>query len=77
MRRYNADLANDFGNLVNRTVSMAGATSTASGRRRGRRRLAARHGLVGTFERVGRAIEACLLHEALAEIWDFVGAANR
>ena len=24
VRRYNADLANDFGNLVNRTVSMAG-----------------------------------------------------
>ena len=24
LRRYNADLANDFGNLVNRTVSMAG-----------------------------------------------------
>src|SRR4030095_15179329 len=24
VRRYNADLANDFGNLVNRTVTMAG-----------------------------------------------------
>jgi methionyl-tRNA synthetase len=28
-------------------------------------------------ERVSAAVDACLLHEALAAIWDFVGAANR
>ena len=43
VRRYNADLANDFGNLVNRTVSMAGRY--LDGRAAGaatRRRIAAR-----------------------------------
>ena len=35
LRRYNADLANDFGNLVNRTVSMAGRYLGASARPRG------------------------------------------
>ena len=38
VRRYNADLANDFGNLVNRTVSMAGPLS------RGQPAGATRHG---------------------------------
>ena len=76
VRRYNADLANDFGNLVNRTVSMANRylsgdrpdpTSAGS--------LAA-----GWLERLPAyraAIEGCLLHTALAELWEFVGAANR
>jgi len=76
VRRYNADLANDFGNLVNRTVSMANRylggerpdpTSTGT--------LAA-----GWLERLPAyraAIEGCLLHTALAELWEFVGAANR
>jgi methionyl-tRNA synthetase len=31
----------------------------------------------GTFERYAERIEACLLHEALEALWDFVGAANR
>ena len=46
MRRYNADLANDFGNLVNRTVTMV--NRYLGGERPGaarRRRLAARRGL--------------------------------
>jgi methionyl-tRNA synthetase len=28
-------------------------------------------------ERLGAAIDACLLHEALAAIWEFVGVANK
>ena len=77
VRRYNADLANDFGNLVNRTVSMANrylggerprpepaATLEAGWTERARRR-------------TGRPSSGCLLHEALAELWEFVGAANR
>jgi methionyl-tRNA synthetase len=75
VRRYNADLANDFGNLVNRTVSMTnryldgerpaptdGSLANEWGRR---------------LPRFVEAIEGCLLHQALAELWEFVGAANR
>jgi methionyl-tRNA synthetase len=76
IRRYNADLANDFGNLVNRTVSMtnrylagerpapgpAGSLATAWPRIR---------------DRYAERLEGCLLHDALAELWTFVGDANR
>jgi methionyl-tRNA synthetase len=78
VRRYNADLANDFGNLVNRTVTMAG-------RYLGGERPAPRpavesplaEGWADTLARYGEAIDGCLLHEALAELWEFVGGANK
>ena len=75
VRRYNADLANDFGNLVNRTVSMAnrylgGERPTSTG-----------GSLASAWtERLPAyraAVEGCLLHTALGELWEFVGAANR
>ena len=74
VRRYNADLANDFGNLVNRTVSM------------GNRYLDGERPAPGGFlapawdgprESYARAVAGCLLHDALAALWEFVGAANR
>ncbi|MGZ8515678.1 MAG: class I tRNA ligase family protein, partial [Candidatus Limnocylindrales bacterium] len=76
VRRYNADLANDFGNLVNRTVSTT--NRYLSGERPqpsdgGSLRVAWTHALPAY--RV--ALESCLLHEALAALWGFVGAANR
>ncbi|HXI81208.1 MAG TPA: methionine--tRNA ligase [Verrucomicrobiae bacterium] len=75
VRRYNADLANDFGNLVNRTVSMVNRyldgqrpdPDLGSLRASWDARLAAYPG----------ALEGFLLHEALAELWAFVGDANR
>jgi methionyl-tRNA synthetase len=78
VRRYNADLANDFGNLVNRTVTMAGryldgvrpeprAAETAE--------LAS--AWVATRTTFTAKIEACLLHEAIAALWGFIGDANR
>jgi len=76
VRRYNADLANDFGNLVNRTVSMAG-------RYLGGERPAPSDGgslrdaWLGALVAYQRALEGCLLHDALAALWEFVGAANR
>ena len=76
VRRYNADLANDFGNLVNRTVSM---TNRYLG---GERPDPGTGGpLPSTWpsvvDAVGVSIEGCLLHEALGAIWSFVGEANR
>jgi methionyl-tRNA synthetase len=78
VRRYNADLANDFGNLVNRTVTMAnrylgGARPAPRGV--GESALGAAWG--ETLARYMDRLEACLLHEALAGLWDFVGAANK
>jgi methionyl-tRNA synthetase len=76
VRRYNADLANDFGNLVNRTVSMAN-------RYLGGERPAATDGrsLELAWTTVLAAyqskLDGCLLHEALAALWSFVGDANR
>ncbi len=75
VRRYNADLANDFGNLVNRTVSMVG-------RYLDRERPAPTSGTLSeawarTAPAYAAKLEACLLHEALATLWEFVGAANQ
>jgi methionyl-tRNA synthetase len=76
IRRYNADLANDYGNLLNRTLSMTGRYLD------GERPEVARDGelaraWVGTFQRYAEHLEACLLHEALSDLWGFVGLANR
>ena len=68
LRRYNADLANDWGNLVNRTVTMAR-------RYLGGERPAPRpadvaplaEGWSETLDRYRAAIEGCRLHDALAE----------
>ena len=76
VRRYNADLANDFGNLVNRTVSM---TNRYLGGERpdpspdGELAQAA----ATAIDAAGHAIDECLLHEALASLWWLVSAANR
>jgi len=78
VRRYNADLANDFGNLVNRTVTMASRYLDGA---RPAPRAAAEAALAGSWAAAIAAysehIEACLLHEALASLWEFVGDANR
>ncbi|MEX2183034.1 MAG: methionine--tRNA ligase [Chloroflexota bacterium] len=78
VRRYNADLANDFGNLVNRTVSM---TNRYLGGERPSPRAAAdsplAEGWGDTLRLYRERIEGCLLHDALAELWEFVGGANK
>ena len=78
VRRYNADLANDFGNLVNRTITMAGRY--LGGERPAPRPAsdaplaAAWSGALSTYV---AKLEGLLLHEALAALWTFVGEANR
>ena len=78
VRRYNADLANDFGNLVNRTVTMAGRYL---GGERPEPRAAPNAPLAAAWSGVLAAyrtkLDAYLLHDALAALWDFVGEANR
>ncbi len=76
VRRYNADLANDFGNLVNRTVSMANRYLD------GDRPAPGSDGPLASswpsvVDAVRAAIDGCALHEALAAIWSMVGEANR
>jgi methionyl-tRNA synthetase len=78
VRRYNADLANDFGNLVNRTVSMA--NRYLGGERPDPTPAAQADGVWSWTSRMPmyRAnLEDCLLHEALGTLWAFVGEANR
>ncbi len=78
MRRYNADLANDFGNLVNRSLSM---TARYLRGERPEPRPADLAPLAAAWGEARAAYQArfdgCLLHEALAALWGFVGAANR
>ena len=78
VRRYNADLANDFGNLVNRSLSM---TARYLGGERPAPRSPEQAPLAVAWRATRAAHEAklsgYLLHDALAALWDFVGAANR
>ena len=78
VRRYNADLANDFGNLLNRTVSMANrylAGERPAPRATADSPLAASWAAV--LDRYRERLASCRLHDALAELWEVVGAANR
>ena len=75
VRRYNADLANDFGNLVNRTVSMVNRYHEGE-------RPAPVGGLMAdaatyALDVYADRLEANLLHDALAALWTLVEAANR
>jgi methionyl-tRNA synthetase len=78
VRRYNADLANDFGNLVNRTVSMTNRYldgERPAPRPAGESPLA--EGWGDTLTKVAAAVDRRSLNEALAELWEFVGGANK
>ena len=75
VRRYNADLANDFGNLAepdgvdDEPLPRGRAAGAATGRRS---RPSAEAGTTRS-RAYGDRLERCLLHEALAELWTFVG----
>jgi methionyl-tRNA synthetase len=78
VRRYNADLANDLGNLVNRTVSMVGRY--LDGERPDPSPIAEDR-LSQTWTAMsayGPMIDDCMLHDALILlVGNVVGAANR
>jgi methionyl-tRNA synthetase len=70
--RYNSELANDFGNLVQRATSLAnryGLNSVSTGRLRAAGEAAQ--------ARVATAFEALAPHEAAAAAGEFVGQVNR
>jgi methionyl-tRNA synthetase len=78
VRRYNADLANDFGNLLNRTVSMT--NRYLDGERPAPQAAGAAplaEGWSDTLVRYGEALDTFRLHDALAELWEYVGGANK
>ena len=75
IRRYNADLANDFGNLLNRTLNMTSRYVDGERPAAGAGDLA--DAWAGACRRYGEAMERYLLHDALAALWEFVGEANR
>ena len=75
VRRYNADLANDYGNLLNRTLTMTGRY--LDGERPAPTAGEMAEGWAATFERYAEQLESNLLHLALETLWGFVGQANR
>jgi methionyl-tRNA synthetase len=78
VRRYNADLANDFGNLVNRTVTMVNRYLDGvrpAPRVAGESPLA--EGWADTLRLYRERLDGCVLHDALGELWEYVRGANR
>jgi len=76
VRRYNADLANDFGNLVNRTVSMVNRYLAGERPAPGPESELS-EGWSTALDACSHAIDDCLLHDALAALWWYVGVANK
>ncbi|MEA2676339.1 MAG: methionyl-tRNA synthetase, partial [Chloroflexota bacterium] len=78
VRRYNADLANDFGNLLNRTLTMTGRFLDGE---RPEPAAAATSELgsawSATWSAYSKSMDAYLLNQALEALWAFVGNANR
>ena len=80
VNRINADLANDLGNLAQRSLSMIGKHCAAAVPEPGAFSEADRAMLdqaEALPEKVRGAMEDFALHQALAEIWAVVGDANR
>jgi len=78
--RFNADLANDYGNLLNRTLPLVeryfhGYLPEPGPEEGGDGEL--RHLAEGLAEVVWEAVQRCDLSRALFSVWQLLGAANR
>jgi methionyl-tRNA synthetase len=78
--RYNADLANDLGNLVNRTVSMGrryrGGTLAAAPSGKSEDAVAIEALGTDVARRFDAAMESYQVHSALEAVWELIAAAN-
>ena len=77
VRRYNADLANDFGNLVNRTVSMTNRYLEGERPAPTNGEPEFRVAATTVVDRYRELIEGCELHAALEGLWLLVALANQ
>ena len=75
IRRYNAELANDFGNLLNRTLNMV--SRYLDGERPAPTHGELAHAWSAAWTTYVKAMDTFLLHDALSALWEFVGEANR
>jgi methionyl-tRNA synthetase len=76
--RYNADLANDFGNLIQRATALASRHQSASDRGRpGPAEATLRDAAQTLGDQVTAAFESLALHDAAAAVGAFVRQANR
>jgi methionyl-tRNA synthetase len=80
LRRYNAELANDLGNLESRVLTMSGkyrdGCVPARGEPGGEEELLIEKA-ASTWESVTARLEALAFNDALADIWEFIRAVNR
>ncbi len=80
LHRVNSDLANDLGNLVQRTLTMIGSYfggTLAPADPEDDRDRALREDFEGLKDRVGALYEEYSINRALEEVWTFIGAVNR
>ncbi len=80
VNRCNADLANDFGNLAQRSLSMIAKNCEGKVPTPGELTAddkALLDSIAPALEKARTAIDECLLHDAVDAIWSKVGEANR